>query len=129
MSPTEPPHRNAARFRRPIALLVHDPGAYASGMKTIARTLAALVAVGLAALLVPVSSAHGDNCADKCNEKKTTCDGTCDQKRLVCIAQCGLPIPGSGYEACTQKCSDDAGRCSIQCQAEQKACTIACKLP
>jgi hypothetical protein len=99
-----------------------------SGMKNFVRSLAALVAVGLAALIVPISPARGDDCTGKCNEKKTTCDGTCDQKRLVCVAQCGLPLL-PGHEACTQKCSDDQGRCSLQCQAEQKVCQVSCKLP
>jgi len=97
-------------------------------MKTIARTLAALVAVGLAALIIPIAPVQADDCTSKCNEKKTTCDATCDQKRLACVVQCGLPVL-PGYQACTQKCSDDQGRCSLQCQAEQKVCQVSCKLP
>jgi hypothetical protein len=95
-------------------------------MKTLLRTLAALVAVGLGVLLVPVAPAEGEDCDAPCNTKRTTCDATCIGKQQICIAQCGLPI-SPGYPACFQKCNADASVCSLECQGEQEVCKVKCK--
>ncbi len=95
-------------------------------MKTLLRTLSALVAIGLGVLLVPVSPAEGEDCESPCNTKRTTCDATCMGKQQVCLAQCGLPML-PGYQACFQKCNADMSVCSLECQGEQEVCKLKCK--
>jgi hypothetical protein len=95
-------------------------------MKLIARTVSALVALGLAFVLIPASPASGESCTDTCRTKQSTCDATCDGKKVVCVAQCGLPI-SPGYDKCAQKCADDRSTCSLECQGEEKVCEMRCK--
>lgn len=97
-------------------------------MKSVLRIAAGFVAVGLVALIVPVSPARGGPCEDKCASKRKACDSGCDQRKYECIAQCGIPML-PGYQQCTDKCNGDRNRCGLQCTAEEKICEVQCKAP
>jgi hypothetical protein len=97
-------------------------------MKTLVRTLAALVAVGLGVMLVPVSPASGGGCEDTCANNRKSCDQGCDRNKLTCLATCGLPgLPG--YNDCTNKCNSNQTDCGRQCAAEGLLCEGKCRIP
>jgi hypothetical protein len=97
-------------------------------MKTILRTVAALVAVGLGVLLVPVSPAACGDCENACDSKRSSCDDNCSKNKTVCIVQCGVPL-APGYDDCRKRCDDSASNCQTQCQVEQAACKVKCQIP
>ncbi len=98
-------------------------------MKTILRTLSALVAVGLALILIPVSPASGeDGCVPKCKNAQAACDQGCDGQKLVCIARCGGPAP-LGDQKCNDGCATARNDCGNTCQVTELACEGKCLLP
>jgi hypothetical protein len=98
-------------------------------MKTTQRTLAALVALGFAFLLVPISTASGDpSCQGKCKDAQQACDQNCDVTKVTCIARCGGPAP-VGNQACNDKCAQARTDCGNTCQANELICEGKCLIP
>ena len=98
-------------------------------MKTISRTLAALLAVGFALILVPVSPASGENtCPGKCKDAQQACDQNCDVQKVTCIARCGGPPP-LGDQRCNDLCSSARTDCGNTCQANEIVCEGKCLIP
>jgi hypothetical protein len=95
-------------------------------MGTPKYALSALFAVTLAALLVPVSPASGEDCNGACAKSRAGCDSTCEDKKTRCVVQCGLPVL-PGYDKCRQTCDDNLRGCSLECVASEKICQVRCK--
>jgi hypothetical protein len=95
----------------------------------ITRALSALfAAVSLAAIMVPVRSASGEDCNGACAKKREACDSSCEDRKLKCVIECGVPLL-PGYDKCRQTCDDNLRACSLECVASQKICEASCKLP
>ncbi len=97
-------------------------------MKTILRTLAALAVVASAFVLVPASPASGDDCVPKCKNAQASCDQSCDQQKLMCVAKCGGPAP-IGDQKCLDSCTSARNDCSNTCQANEIVCEGKCLIP
>jgi hypothetical protein len=97
-------------------------------MKILLRTLSALAAVGLVFVLVPASPASGSDCTDKCKKAQASCDQSCDQQKLMCIAKCGGPAP-IGDQKCIDSCTSARNDCGNTCQANELVCEGKCLVP
>ena len=92
-------------------------------MKTLVRSLAGLVAVALALVLVPSSPASGETCTEGCQNKQKKCDSDCNLTKDKCMIMCGGPL---GSDACVKQCNDAHRQCSAQCLGEGKLCEARC---
>ena len=102
--------------------------AYISRMKSLVRALAALVAVGLALTLVPISAIGDESCVTKCKAAEAACNAACEAQRVACVAKCGGPPP-VGSQKCIDDCAATRATCGTACHAAELACEAKCSLP